>query len=49
MKRVGGFRCSWLARLTRGRIGLGRWTKTEVDRINTVAKTRADELQKVID
>lgn len=39
---TGGLRCRWLARLTRGRFGLGRWTQVEVDRINATAKTRAD-------
>lgn len=39
MKR-GGFRCRWLARLTRGRLGLGRWTRDEVDQINRDAHRR---------
>lgn len=46
---VGGLRCAWLARLTRGRLGLGRWTQPEVDRINTTAKTRADLLRDYTD
>lgn len=46
--REGGFRCTWLARLTRGRIGLGRWTKAEIDRINAAAKAEFDEFQKYV-
>lgn len=48
-KTNGGFRCRWLARATRGRIGLGTWTKAEVDRIQAAAKAQADEFSKYID
>lgn len=44
----GGFRCKWLARLTRGRIGLGRWTKAEVEQINRHAEVRAREFAELI-
>ena len=48
LRREGGFRCRWLARLTRGRIGLGRWTQAEVDRINAAAKAQAEEFEKYV-
>lgn len=48
-RREGGFRCAWLARLTRGRLGLGRWTQAEVDRIQDAAKAEYDEMQRYIE
>lgn len=47
--REGGFRCAWLARLTRGRLGLGRWTQNEVDRIQAAAQAKFHEMQKYIE
>lgn len=50
MKRSeGGFRCAWLARLTHGRLGLGRWTHTELDLIHARAKAQAEEFHKSLD
>lgn len=42
-------RASRLARLTRGRFGMGVWTHSEVDRINARAKRRAEEFRKCTD
>ena len=40
----GGFRWPWLARVTKGRLGLGRWTQEEVDGINERARQRFEAL-----
>lgn len=48
-RRKGGLRCAWLARLTRGRLGLGRWTQAELDLIHVRAKARVEEFHKYLD
>lgn len=44
MSGEAGFRCAWLARLTRGRVGLGRWTRGEVD----AHRARATEMHEAV-
>lgn len=43
--REGGFRWNWLARLTNGRLGLGKWTQAEVDSINERAEQDYREMK----
>jgi len=40
--REGGLRLRWLARLTKGRFGLGRWTRAEVERHHAYAEELHD-------
>lgn len=44
----GGFRWPWLARVTNGRFGLGRWTQEEVDGIWERARATAARIEQAI-
>lgn len=46
--REGGFRWPWLARKTGGKVGLGRLTQAEVDRINARAAQMAAEIAPLV-
>jgi hypothetical protein len=45
----GGLRIGWLARLTRGRLGMGRWTPAEVAEIKRRAAAMAAEIRPYTD
>lgn len=45
----GGFRWPWLARVTRGRLGLGRWTAEELEEVRRRARERWEQLAPYLD